>query len=162
MNGWKNIRVWRGRGSTLDKYLLSFNCIYLLSQTNDVEASVKHEIANDGLPANGKFAFVDAGVQDGSPDELEHFVEPKTNVHSLILDFAPVNFVDSVGAKTLKSVSKEPVFMGCKCQPGYKTVSHIIMTLILYLCKFQLSTGGQLTSSRTAMCTMIYPCLTSV
>ncbi|POI33729.1 hypothetical protein CIB84_002520 [Bambusicola thoracicus] len=84
--------------------------------TNDVEASVKHEIANDGLPANGKFAFVDAGVQDGSPDELEHFVEPKTNVHSLILDFAPVNFVDSVGAKTLKSVIKEYNEVGvCVC-----------------------------------------------
>uniref|UniRef100_A0A669NV88 Solute carrier family 26 member 5 n=1 Tax=Phasianus colchicus TaxID=9054 RepID=A0A669NV88_PHACC len=75
------------------------------NKTNDVEASVKHEIANDGLPVNGKFAYVDAGVQDGSPDELEHFVEPKTNIHSLILDFTPVNFVDSVGAKTLKSVS---------------------------------------------------------
>ncbi|XP_046763028.1 prestin isoform X4 [Gallus gallus] len=86
------------------------------SSTNDVEASVKHEIANDGLPANGKFAFVDAGVQDGSPDELEHFVEPKTNVHSLILDFAPVNFVDSVGAKTLKSVIKEYNEVGvCVC-----------------------------------------------
>uniref|UniRef100_A0A8C9LC68 STAS domain-containing protein n=1 Tax=Pavo cristatus TaxID=9049 RepID=A0A8C9LC68_PAVCR len=69
------------------------------NKTNDVEASVKHEIANDGLPVNGKFAFVDAAVQDGSPDELEHFVEPKTNIHSLILDFTPVNFVDSVGAK---------------------------------------------------------------
>uniref|UniRef100_A0A669P1Z8 Solute carrier family 26 member 5 n=1 Tax=Phasianus colchicus TaxID=9054 RepID=A0A669P1Z8_PHACC len=84
--------------------------------TNDVEASVKHEIANDGLPVNGKFAYVDAGVQDGSPDELEHFVEPKTNIHSLILDFTPVNFVDSVGAKTLKSVIKEYKEVGvCVC-----------------------------------------------
>uniref|UniRef100_A0A669PEN7 Solute carrier family 26 member 5 n=1 Tax=Phasianus colchicus TaxID=9054 RepID=A0A669PEN7_PHACC len=86
------------------------------NKTNDVEASVKHEIANDGLPVNGKFAYVDAGVQDGSPDELEHFVEPKTNIHSLILDFTPVNFVDSVGAKTLKSVIKEYKEVGvCVC-----------------------------------------------
>ncbi|KFW00189.1 Prestin, partial [Fulmarus glacialis] len=75
--------------------------------TNDVEASVKHEIANDELPVNGKFASADASVQDMSPDEHEHFVEPKTNIHSLILDFTPVNFVDSVGAKTLKSIIKE-------------------------------------------------------
>ncbi|XP_065511686.1 prestin isoform X1 [Caloenas nicobarica] len=73
--------------------------------TNDVEATVKHEIANDELPVNGNFA--DASVEDTSPDEHEHFVEPKTNIHSLILDFTPVNFVDSVGAKTLKSIIKE-------------------------------------------------------
>nr|XP_009481645.1 PREDICTED: prestin isoform X3 [Pelecanus crispus] len=75
----------------------------VLKLTNDVEASVKHEIANDELPVNGK----NASVQDTSPDEHEHFVEPKTNIHSLILDFTPVNFVDSVGAKTLKSIIKE-------------------------------------------------------
>lgn len=53
---------------------------------------------------NGKFA--DSNVQDMPLDEHEHFVEPKANIHSLILDFTPVNFVDSVGAKTLKSVSR--------------------------------------------------------
>uniref|UniRef100_A0A8C3JF80 Solute carrier family 26 member 5 n=1 Tax=Calidris pygmaea TaxID=425635 RepID=A0A8C3JF80_9CHAR len=73
--------------------------------SNDVEASVKHEIANDELPVNGRFA--EASVQDMSPDEQERFVEPKPNIHSLILDFTPVNFVDSVGAKTLKSIIKE-------------------------------------------------------
>ncbi|KFW74490.1 Prestin, partial [Manacus vitellinus] len=77
----------------------------VLKLTNDVEASVKHEIANDDLPVNGKFA--DSAVQDVSPDEHEHFVETKTNIRSLILDFTPVNFVDSVGAKTLKSIIKE-------------------------------------------------------
>ncbi|XP_051479160.1 prestin isoform X2 [Apus apus] len=77
------------------------------SSSNDMEASVKHEIANEELPVNGKFASVDVSVQDTSPDEHEHFVEPKANIHSLILDFTPVNFVDSVGAKTLKSIIKE-------------------------------------------------------
>uniref|UniRef100_A0A8B9PJC4 Solute carrier family 26 member 5 n=1 Tax=Apteryx owenii TaxID=8824 RepID=A0A8B9PJC4_APTOW len=95
------------KGSTLKRYWLSLSCVCLLSQTNDVEAGVKHEIANDELPVNGKFTSVDDSVQDRSPDELEYFVEPKTNVHSLILDFTPVNFVDSVGAKTLKSIIKE-------------------------------------------------------
>lgn len=71
-----------------------------------MEASVKHEIANDELPVNGRSASPDVSIQDVSPDEREHFVEPKPNIHSLILDFTPVNFVDSVGAKTLKSVSR--------------------------------------------------------
>ncbi|XP_025953427.1 prestin isoform X2 [Dromaius novaehollandiae] len=79
----------------------------VLKLTNDVEAGVKHEIANEELPVNGQFTSVDDSVQDRSPDELEYFMEPKTNVHSLILDFTPVNFVDSVGAKTLKSIIKE-------------------------------------------------------
>ncbi|XP_075593367.1 prestin isoform X2 [Balearica regulorum gibbericeps] len=88
----------------------------VLKLTNDMEASVKHEIANDELPVNGKFAPADASVQDMSPDEHEHFVEPKTNIHSLILDFTPVNFVDSVGAKTLKSIIKEYKEVGvCVC-----------------------------------------------
>ncbi|XP_068023203.1 prestin isoform X1 [Melanerpes formicivorus] len=79
----------------------------VLKLTNDVEASLKHEIANDELPVNGKFGSADAGVQDVSPDEHQNFVEPKPSIHSLILDFTPVNFVDSVGAKTLKSIIKE-------------------------------------------------------
>ncbi|XP_048156436.1 prestin isoform X1 [Corvus hawaiiensis] len=84
------------------------------SSTNDVEASVKHEIASDDLPVNGKLA--DSSVQDIPPDEHEYFVEPKTNIHSLILDFTPVNFVDSVGAKTLKSIIKEYKEVGvCVC-----------------------------------------------
>ncbi|XP_038009375.1 prestin isoform X2 [Motacilla alba alba] len=86
----------------------------VLKLMNDVEASVKHEIASDDLPVNGKFA--DSSVQDMSPDEHEHFVEPKSNIHSLILDFTPVNFVDSVGAKTLKSIIKEYKEVGvCVC-----------------------------------------------
>ncbi|KAM9292604.1 prestin isoform 3-T3 [Morus bassanus] len=89
------------------------------SSANDVEASVKHEIASDELPVNGKFASADASVQDISPDEHEHFVEPKTNIHSLILDFTPVNFVDSVGAKILKSIIKEYKEVGvCVCIAG--------------------------------------------
>ncbi|KAL9853215.1 prestin isoform 1-T3 [Geothlypis trichas] len=77
----------------------------VLKLTNDVEAGVKHEIAGDDLPVNGKFA--DSSEHDMSPDEHEHFVEPKSDIHSLILDFTPVNFVDSVGAKALKSIIKE-------------------------------------------------------
>uniref|UniRef100_A0A8C6XUZ3 Solute carrier family 26 member 5 n=1 Tax=Naja naja TaxID=35670 RepID=A0A8C6XUZ3_NAJNA len=47
----------------------------------------------------------EATPQDSSPAELEHFMLPGSNVHSIILDFSPVNFVDSVGAKALQSVS---------------------------------------------------------
>lgn len=95
---------------------------------------------------NGKFA--ESSVQDMPLDEHEHFVLPKANIHSLILDFTPVNFVDSVGAKTLKSVSrvffpqknpqktfqllnKEPVSMRHKSLLKYSPISHIIIGLTL-------------------------------
>lgn len=89
----------------------------VLKLTNDMETSVKHEVLNDELPLNGKSA--DANAQGTSPDELEHFMEPMTNVHCIILDFTPVNFVDSVGAKKLKSVIKEYEEVGvCLCIAG--------------------------------------------
>uniref|UniRef100_A0A8C8RWC8 Solute carrier family 26 member 5 n=1 Tax=Pelusios castaneus TaxID=367368 RepID=A0A8C8RWC8_9SAUR len=77
----------------------------VLKLTNDMETSAKHEVINDELPLNGKAA--DANAPDTSPDELEHFMKPVTDVRCIILDFTPVNFVDSVGAKMLKSIIKE-------------------------------------------------------
>ncbi|XP_067420605.1 prestin [Emydura macquarii macquarii] len=77
----------------------------VLKLTNDMETSVKHEVINDELPLNGKSA--DANAPGTTPDELEHFMEPVTDVRCIILDFTPVNFMDSVGSKMLKSVLKE-------------------------------------------------------
>ncbi|XP_033017735.1 prestin isoform X2 [Lacerta agilis] len=76
----------------------------VLKVTNYTENSVKHEVMNDELPLNGKFS---ATTQDSSPDELERFMEPVTNIHTIILDCSPVNFVDSVGVKALNSIIKE-------------------------------------------------------
>ncbi|XP_075455761.1 prestin isoform X1 [Ascaphus truei] len=83
----------------------------VLKLTNDVEMAVKHELMNDdpaaGLSANGKNGSADGNLHDSPSEELEYFMTPLTNIHSIILDFTPVNFVDSVGVKTLKSVIKE-------------------------------------------------------
>ncbi|KAJ6666297.1 hypothetical protein lerEdw1_000569 [Lerista edwardsae] len=79
----------------------------VLKLTNDTENSAKHEVMNDELPLNGKFAAAESAAQESSPDELEHFMKPGTNIHTIILDFSPVNFIDSVGAKALKSIMKE-------------------------------------------------------
>uniref|UniRef100_A0A8C5SGX1 Solute carrier family 26 member 5 n=1 Tax=Laticauda laticaudata TaxID=8630 RepID=A0A8C5SGX1_LATLA len=78
----------------------------VLKMTNDVDHSMKHEVMQDEVSLNGKFS-AEATPQDSSPEELEHFVIPGSNVHSIILDFSPVNFVDSVGAKALQSIIKE-------------------------------------------------------
>ncbi|KAJ7329564.1 hypothetical protein JRQ81_015738 [Phrynocephalus forsythii] len=79
----------------------------VLKMTNDTENTMKHEVMNDKLSLNGKFSAAEAAVRDSSPDELEHFMEPATAIHSIVLDFSPVNFVDSVGVKALKTIIKE-------------------------------------------------------
>uniref|UniRef100_A0AAY4EZC9 STAS domain-containing protein n=1 Tax=Denticeps clupeoides TaxID=299321 RepID=A0AAY4EZC9_9TELE len=45
--------------------------------------------------------------QTESDSEETHFLRTLCAVHSIILDFTPVNFIDSVGAKAIKSVIKE-------------------------------------------------------
>nr|XP_056702105.1 prestin [Euleptes europaea] len=75
--------------------------------SDDVESSIKQEVPKDEISVNGKFSATEAATQNSSPDELEHFMKPVINVHSIILDFSPVNFIDSVGVKTLKSIIKE-------------------------------------------------------
>ncbi|KAF7246748.1 Prestin [Varanus komodoensis] len=79
----------------------------VLKMTNDTENTAKHEVMNSELPLNGKFSTAASAVPDSSPDELEQFMKQVTNIHSIILDFSPVNFVDSVGVKALKSIIKE-------------------------------------------------------
>ncbi|XP_066897797.1 prestin isoform X3 [Kogia breviceps] len=57
------------------------------------------------------------------PEELQRFMPPGDNVHTVILDFTQVNFVDSVGVKTLSGIVKEygdvgiyVYFAGCSAQ----------------------------------------------
>ncbi|MBN3298402.1 S26A5 protein, partial [Amia calva] len=73
----------------------------------DAEMGVTHEL-EDGksmeLQSNGQLP---AAKSDLDSEETRHFLEPLTDVHSIVLDFTPVNFIDSVGAKALKSVMKE-------------------------------------------------------
>ncbi|KAG9489996.1 hypothetical protein GDO78_005749 [Eleutherodactylus coqui] len=82
----------------------------VLKLTNDVEMAVKHELMNDDPPtdlANVKNGSADKNLHNSPSEELEYFMSPIINIHSVILDFTPVNFIDSVGAKTLKSIIKE-------------------------------------------------------
>ncbi|XP_060100679.1 prestin isoform X1 [Heteronotia binoei] len=75
--------------------------------SDDVENGTNQEVPKDELSVNGKFSATEATTQNSSPAEREHFMKSGINIHSIILDFSPVNFVDSVGVKTLKSIIKE-------------------------------------------------------
>ncbi|XP_073429733.1 prestin isoform X1 [Dendrobates tinctorius] len=83
----------------------------VLKLTNDVEMAVKHELMNDDPAAdsgNVKNGSADRNLHNSPPsEELEYFMNPIINTHSVILDFTPVNFIDSVGVKALKSIIEE-------------------------------------------------------
>ncbi|XP_039524017.1 prestin isoform X3 [Pimephales promelas] len=74
----------------------------------DVELGVTHEVVNGSqkqmhVYSNGQRTE----NHNESESEDDFFLQRLTPIHSIILDFTPVNFIDSVGAKTIKSVIKE-------------------------------------------------------
>ncbi|XP_018108162.1 prestin isoform X2 [Xenopus laevis] len=83
----------------------------VLKLTNDVEMAVKHELMSDDpiidIAANGRNGISERNMHEMPSDELEYFMTPVIGVHYIILDFTPVNFIDSVGVKTLKSIIKD-------------------------------------------------------
>ncbi|KAM9312897.1 prestin [Gastrophryne carolinensis] len=81
----------------------------VLKLTNDVEMAVKHELMNDDpiTDLSGNVTNGSADVHNSPSEELQYFMTPFLNITTIILDFSPVNFVDSVGVKALKSIIKE-------------------------------------------------------
>uniref|UniRef100_A0AAR2KTR9 STAS domain-containing protein n=1 Tax=Pygocentrus nattereri TaxID=42514 RepID=A0AAR2KTR9_PYGNA len=74
----------------------------------DMELGVAHEVLDEAekqvdVLSNGQVAE----AQAESDSEEARFLQPLCPVHSIILDFTPVNFMDSVGAKAIKAVIKE-------------------------------------------------------
>ncbi|XP_031671079.1 prestin isoform X2 [Oncorhynchus kisutch] len=76
----------------------------------DLELGVTHEVVAGGgsqnhleVQGNGQVAE----THTESDSEETRFLEPLCPVHTLILDWTPVNFIDSVGAKAIKLVIKE-------------------------------------------------------
>ncbi len=75
----------------------------------DVELGVTHEVVagpKNQMYTNGQMNE----NHTESESEEDFFLQRLTPVHTIILDFTPVNFIDSVGAKTIKSVSQQFVF----------------------------------------------------
>uniref|UniRef100_A0A671KGW3 Prestin-like n=1 Tax=Sinocyclocheilus anshuiensis TaxID=1608454 RepID=A0A671KGW3_9TELE len=76
---------------------------------NDVELGITHEVVAgakkqmDHVYTNGQ--MTENHTESESEDDF--FLQRLTPIHTIILDFTPVNFIDSVGAKTIKSVSQQ-------------------------------------------------------
>ncbi|XP_053781942.1 prestin isoform X2 [Desmodus rotundus] len=66
--------------------------------------------AEDGTKPEGEddeIKYPPIVIKSTFPEELQRFMPPGDNIHTVILDFTQVNFIDSVGVKTLAGIVKE-------------------------------------------------------
>ncbi|KAL6459551.1 hypothetical protein MHYP_G00313100 [Metynnis hypsauchen] len=74
----------------------------------DMELGVAHEVLDEAQTQLDALSNGQVGeAQAESDSEEARFLQPLCPVHHIILDFTPVNFMDSVGAKAIKAVIKE-------------------------------------------------------
>ncbi|KAJ8268944.1 hypothetical protein COCON_G00115510 [Conger conger] len=69
----------------------------------DVEMGVTHEVVGKEEPQKNGHVM----EAESDSEETHMILDPPGAVHSIILDFGPVNFIDSVGAKAIRSAIKE-------------------------------------------------------
>ncbi|XP_021046456.1 prestin isoform X2 [Mus pahari] len=72
-----------------------------------VDAEVDGENATKPEEEDDEVKFPPIVIKTTFPEELQRFLPQGENVHTVILDFTQVNFVDSVGVKTLAGMVKE-------------------------------------------------------
>ncbi|XP_022371108.1 prestin isoform X3 [Enhydra lutris kenyoni] len=72
-----------------------------------VDAEVDGEDATKPEEGNDEVKYPPIVIKSTFPEELQRFMPPGENIHTIILDFTQVNFIDSVGVKTLAGIVKE-------------------------------------------------------
>ncbi|XP_059251755.1 prestin isoform X2 [Mustela nigripes] len=72
-----------------------------------VDAEVDGEDATKPEEENDEVKYPPIVIKNTFPEELQRFMPPGENIHTVILDFTQVNFIDSVGVKTLAGIVKE-------------------------------------------------------
>ncbi|XP_058379838.1 prestin isoform X2 [Diceros bicornis minor] len=72
-----------------------------------VDAEVDGEDGTKPEEEDDEIKFPPIVTKSTFPEELQRFMPPGDNVHTVILDFTQVNFIDSVGVKTLAGIVKE-------------------------------------------------------
>ncbi|XP_054581987.1 prestin isoform X2 [Eptesicus fuscus] len=71
------------------------------------DGEVDGEDATKPEEEDDEVKFPPVVIKTTIPEELQRFMPPGDNVHTVILDFTQVNFIDSVGVKTLSGIVKE-------------------------------------------------------
>ncbi|XP_011840578.1 PREDICTED: prestin isoform X2 [Mandrillus leucophaeus] len=71
------------------------------------DAQVDGEDATKPEEEDGEVKYPPIVIKSTFPEEMQRFMPPGDNIHTVILDFTQVNFIDSVGVKTLAGIVKE-------------------------------------------------------
>lgn len=71
------------------------------------DAEVDGEDGTKPEEEDGEAKYPPIVIKNAFPEELQRFMPPGDNIHTIILDFTQVNFIDSVGVKTLAGIVKE-------------------------------------------------------
>uniref|UniRef100_A0A8C1QL15 Solute carrier family 26 member 5 n=1 Tax=Cyprinus carpio TaxID=7962 RepID=A0A8C1QL15_CYPCA len=82
-------------------------------KAKDVELGVTREVV-PGVKKQKDHVYTNGQMTENhaeSESEDDFFLQRLTPIHTIVLDFTPVNFIDSVGAKTIKSVSQHLLFL---------------------------------------------------
>lgn len=69
------------------------------------DAEVDGEDGTKPEEEDGEVKYPPIVIKSTFPEELQRFMPQGDNIHTIILDFTQVNFVDSVGVKTVAGVS---------------------------------------------------------
>uniref|UniRef100_A0A8D1JVH1 Solute carrier family 26 member 5 n=1 Tax=Sus scrofa TaxID=9823 RepID=A0A8D1JVH1_PIG len=72
-----------------------------------VDAEVDGEDGTKPEEGEDEIKYPPIVIKSKFPEELQRFMPPGDNIHTIILDFTQVNFIDSVGVKTLAVMVKE-------------------------------------------------------
>ncbi|XP_010846370.1 PREDICTED: prestin isoform X3 [Bison bison bison] len=72
-----------------------------------VDAEVDGEDGTKPEEDENEIKYPPIVIKSTLPEELQRFMPPGDNIHTIILDFTQVNFIDSVGVKTLAGIVKE-------------------------------------------------------
>uniref|UniRef100_A0A8C8X3K6 Solute carrier family 26 member 5 n=1 Tax=Panthera leo TaxID=9689 RepID=A0A8C8X3K6_PANLE len=71
------------------------------------DAEVDGEDATKPEEEDDEVKYPPIVIKSTFPEEMQRFMPPGDNIHTIILDFTQVNFIDSVGVKTLAGIVKE-------------------------------------------------------
>uniref|UniRef100_A0A8C1KLF3 Solute carrier family 26 member 5 n=1 Tax=Cyprinus carpio TaxID=7962 RepID=A0A8C1KLF3_CYPCA len=83
------------------------HCSPVKKNAVDVELGVTREVV-PGVKKQKDHVYTNGQMTENhaeSESEDDFFLQRLTPIHTIVLDFTPVNFIDSVGAKTIKSVN---------------------------------------------------------
>uniref|UniRef100_A0A8C1VM80 Solute carrier family 26 member 5 n=1 Tax=Cyprinus carpio TaxID=7962 RepID=A0A8C1VM80_CYPCA len=94
------------------------HCSPVKKNAVDVELGVTREVV-PGVKKQKDHVYTNGQMTENhaeSESEDDFFLQRMTPIHTIVLDFTPVNFIDSVGAKTIKSILVR--YFICLCCAG--------------------------------------------